>query len=353
MADYNDYLDYLHHIDDTTVLEFKKKEDELRHQIDVIRDQSQKDIKNIQDRATAEKVRLEVNHKSAIDALASKYQASIDKLKDERTQLEAKHKIELKKINTEKENNITRLINENKASLAKVEAEKNSVINQLTDKHKAAMEAAISDVEKKRNSEVQLLMKKITNYDNLLQQKDNTISELSEKHDQELKEIHTKQEKQINVINEQNEEKLKGIASQLQCEKEKLKDFEHVWQNKLLLANKEFEQKIKDQDNIIKRISGNFSDERDKFEQHISRLNHDIQILKNENNAISANRYTISTQLEEAKRRNEELESHNKELIKRIKELEIGVPAIDLKNGLLTFTIITFALAIILMLVFI
>ena len=37
MADYSDYLNYLCHVDDTTLSEFKKKEDELLHQIDIIR----------------------------------------------------------------------------------------------------------------------------------------------------------------------------------------------------------------------------------------------------------------------------------------------------------------------------
>ena len=51
MADYSDYLNYLHHIDDTTAQEFKKREDELRHQIDVVREQCRKDIREIQERA--------------------------------------------------------------------------------------------------------------------------------------------------------------------------------------------------------------------------------------------------------------------------------------------------------------
>ena len=124
MADYNDYLDYLHHVDDTTAQEFKKKEDELRHQIDVVRDQCQRDIRNIQERVASEKAHSEADHKSAIDTLTSQYEASVEKLKTEKKQIESAHKAELKRINTEKENTITQLINEKNAALAKVEEEK-------------------------------------------------------------------------------------------------------------------------------------------------------------------------------------------------------------------------------------
>jgi len=363
MADYNDYLKYLHHIDDTTTQEFKKKEDELRHQIDVVRDQCQRDIKNIQERAIAEKEQLKADHKSAIDVLTAQFQASAEELKTEIKRLETSHKAELEKLKAERETAIIKLTNE----------------------HKAAMDVALFTAEEKRKSEVQALMKKIktiesaknteaeshtaelrklnvaneqalktlkSQYEDLLQQKDGASSALAEQYKKEVAELKRKHEKKIDEINEQNEIKLRGLASQIQSEKDKIKDIEQIWQNKLQLANQEWEKKVKDLQGTIKSITENSSSAQHDYEERISRLNNDLRILRNENNAIRADRYSLSNKYEDIIQRNKELENYNKSLIERVKVLESGIPEMDSKNDLLKFLIVMFILVLIIIFIF-
>lgn len=164
MADYKDYLEYLHHIDDMTMQEFKKKEDELRHQIDVVRDQCQKEINGIKENSEAEKAQMKASHKaelaklkeekdaavenlsatmaqfedekknaveqalakvnadheSAVSALRYQYQSFMENTNAEIKQLKESHERELQKITAEKDAQILKLTNK----LAKIEAEK-------------------------------------------------------------------------------------------------------------------------------------------------------------------------------------------------------------------------------------
>ena len=91
----------------------------------------------------------------------------------------------------------------------------------------------------------------------------------------------------------------------------------------------------------------NFSAEKNKYEQQVARLNHEVQALKNDNNALRAARYTLSTQLEETKHINDVLSKANSDLEVRIQKLEANLPTLDMKNGLLAFLIISFVIVVI------
>jgi len=182
MADYNDYLNYLHHIDDTTAQEFKKREDELRHQIDVIRELCRKEIRDIQDRTTAERALLEADHKSAVEALTSKYQLSIDKLTAELKQLEETYKAELRRANAEKDTAVARL----KDGLAQIEEQKSLAVEQAVNKneaeHRIAMDAQSSQY---KSSIVELT---------------DEIKELKESHKVELQNVITEKDALISKL---------------------------------------------------------------------------------------------------------------------------------------------------------
>lgn len=183
MADYNDYLNYLHHIDDTTAQEFKKREDELRHQIDVVREQCRKDLREIEAKAAAEIAQLEADHKSAMNALTSKYQSSVDKLTAEIKQLEETYKAELRRANAEKDAAVTQL----KEGLAQIEEEKRIAVEKAVSKikveNKIAMDAMSSQYKSsidELNAEIKQLKESYkVELQNVITEKDALISKLT------------------------------------------------------------------------------------------------------------------------------------------------------------------------------
>lgn len=157
MADYNDYLAYLHHVDDTTLQEFKKKEDELRHQIDVVRDQCQKDIRKIKEIAAEEMAQLEEGHKAAIASLNAQCLSSVEKIKAEKAQLKASHKAELARLNAEKDAAVEEL----STAMAQVEEEKRSAVEQAIAKIKADYEREKQRIADEKDAQILDLTNKL------------------------------------------------------------------------------------------------------------------------------------------------------------------------------------------------
>lgn len=157
MADYNDYLAYLHHVDDTTLQEFKKKEDELRHQIDVVRDQCQKDIRKIKKIAAEEMAQLEEGHKAAMASLNAQCQSSVEKIKAEKAQLKTTHKAELARLNAEKDAVVKKLSN----AMAQIEEEKRSAVEQAIAKIKADYEREMQRIADEKDVHILELTNKL------------------------------------------------------------------------------------------------------------------------------------------------------------------------------------------------
>ena len=153
MADYNDYLAYLHHVDDTTLQEFKKKEDELRHQIDVVRDQCQKDIRKIKEIAAEEMAQLEEGHKAAMTSLNAQCLSSVEKIKAEKAQLKASHKAELARLNAEKDAAVEKL----STAMAQIEEEKKSAVEQALAKIKSEHERNVGTLRNQYQSSIDKL----------------------------------------------------------------------------------------------------------------------------------------------------------------------------------------------------
>lgn len=234
MADYNDYLAYLHHIDDTTAQEFKKKEDELRHQIDVVRDQCQKEIRNHKAETEAERTKLEADHKSFIEDLVAKNKDSVDKLTSEITHLKNVHKTEIEKQKNEYKSNLASAeqkrvseVNTLKknieflktSSLSEIERLKSQITHiyestkkeyqslQLeSEKNMARTRANYEDNLRKQKEEKERELENLMfKYEALLKQKDYATSTLIEKHNQELADLRRKYDKRIEEISRELE----------------------------------------------------------------------------------------------------------------------------------------------------
>ena len=167
MADYNDYLAYLHHVDDTTLQEFKKKEDELRHQIDVIREQCRKDINDIRERAAAEKEQLEADHKAVIASLTAQCQSDVDKITAEKEAAEQKLSTALAEIEEGK-----RLAVEQ--ALAKINEEHESTVGTLRFQYQSSIDKLNAEIKQLKESNEKELQR-------ITAEKDAQILKLSEK----------------------------------------------------------------------------------------------------------------------------------------------------------------------------
>lgn len=136
MADYSDYLNYLHHIDDTTAQEFKKREEELQHQIDVVRDQCQKAIKDIKEKTAAEISQLEASHNAELAKLQAEKDEAEQRLSITKAHIEDEKRraVEhaLSKIKLEYESSARSLQNQYQSSIDSL----NTEIKQLKEAHK-------------------------------------------------------------------------------------------------------------------------------------------------------------------------------------------------------------------------
>lgn len=140
MADYNDYLAYLHHVDDTTLQEFKKKEDELRHQIDVVREQCKKDIKSIKESAAAKVEQLKVSHEAELAKLKAEKDAAVEKLSTAMAQIEEGKRLAIEqalaKVKEDHESTVGKLRFQYQSSIDKLNAE----IKQLKESHEKELQ---------------------------------------------------------------------------------------------------------------------------------------------------------------------------------------------------------------------
>ena len=93
MADYNDYLKYLKHVDDTTAQDFKAKEDLLK-----------KDISDLKAQFKDEKAKIEQAHKDEKSKLEEAFKNEKAQLKNEISESKKKFTAENKKLSVSLEN---------------------------------------------------------------------------------------------------------------------------------------------------------------------------------------------------------------------------------------------------------
>lgn len=343
MADYSDYLNYLCHVDDTTLSEFKKKEDELRHQIDVIRDRYQREISDIKERTTAEKAQLQADKNAVISQLKKDHKIALETaMSNAETKRQAEEQKLLGKIKTLESAHQLEVASLKQKMVSNAETAKKAyeILQTETENSLKQVRSEYEERIKKLKADNDNVLKEFkTKYEGLLQQKDADSSALIKKHNQERIEWCAKQDKMIEVLTQQYEEKLKGIAVQLQKAKDEIKDKESEWDKRIQDVNQSWRQKLKDLQDSVNGASAVSSQE--NYEHQISDLNQDLCVLKDNNKILNSEKKSLLAQNEELKRRMDELVNQNNAQADRVKELEAGIPIMDSKNGLLIFLIIT------------
>lgn len=101
MAQYSDYLKYLNHVDDTTLQDFKVKEDALRQEITDTKNQCRMEVK-----ATEEKYKTEIEKQKSL------YKVNISDIKQQVLDKEFSHQRILAKLKNDHEEEIKKITSE-------------------------------------------------------------------------------------------------------------------------------------------------------------------------------------------------------------------------------------------------
>jgi chromosome segregation ATPase len=98
MADYNDYLRYLKHVDDTTGQDFKARENVLKKDISNLQTQFKEEKSKIESAHKKEKAQMEIMFKNNVSDLKAQFKTKEEVFKKEISDLQAKNKGENSKI---------------------------------------------------------------------------------------------------------------------------------------------------------------------------------------------------------------------------------------------------------------
>ena len=207
MTEYNDYLKYLKHVEDTTAQDFKARENVLIKDISDLKAQFKDEKSKIENVHKDEKAKIENQYNNNISDLKSQFKAKEDAHKKEISDLQAKHKDEKTKIENLFNNNISDL----KAQFKTKEDTLKKEISNLQAKNNEE----ISKLKEAQQSEISKYKKDLEKKSKEISDKNNTIKDLQSKLDSANYEIECWRNSNVQIQEQRNQ--LMYIRSGLLC----------------------------------------------------------------------------------------------------------------------------------------